>query len=111
MVEEDQNIVEEDQYPQLYADPEKWAEVQKYLADVEKEKTAIYSDIANNLIDSVKQYSEKRRQNITFMVASLIGLIFISMAYLTYLDKVGGETFAFVTGTIVGYIISLLKQN
>jgi hypothetical protein len=32
------------------------------------------------------------------------------MAFLTYSGKVGGETFAFVTGTIVGYIISVLKQ-
>jgi hypothetical protein len=37
-----------------------------------------------------------------------VGIIFLVTAFLTYLGKIGGETFSFVAGTIVGYIISLL---
>ena len=50
------------------------------------------------------------RRLMTFAVFTFIAIIFFSMAILTFYNKISGETFAFVAGTIVGYIISILKQ-
>jgi hypothetical protein len=95
----------------LIKDETKWLEVEKYKADVSKFQTEKYLEIGNKLIDSYKEYATSGRRMITTAVFVFIALIFVSMAILTFFDKVNGETFAFVTGTIVGYIISILKQN
>lgn len=106
MVEE-----EEPGYHFFIKDEQKWLEVEKYKVDVAKLQTEKYLEIGNKLIDSYKEYATSGRRIITTAVFLFIALIFVSMAILTYFDKVTGETFAFVTGTIVGYIISILKQN
>mgnify|MGYP000453931800 CR=1 FL=1 len=41
----------------------------------------------------------------------LIGAVVIGAIILTWLGKVSGETFAFLMGTVVGYIISLLAKH
>ena len=92
-------------------DADKWAEIERYRADIEKQKVETYAAVAEKIIDSYKEYSWKGRRSLTLMTGALITAIFVAMAVLTYCGKVGGETFAFVTGTIIGYIISLLKQG
>ena len=106
MNEEQEN---EPQY--LIKDEQKWLEVEKYKADVERYKTEKYLELGNKAIDAIKEYVITGRRNITIAVFIFIGLIFFSMAFLTYFGKVSGETFALVVGTIIGYIISLLKQS
>jgi hypothetical protein len=91
-------------------DEQKWLEVEKYKANVEKYKTEKYVELLNKGLEAFKEYATRTKRNITIGVFVLITLIFFSMATLTYFGKVGGETFAFVTGTIIGYIISVLKQ-
>jgi hypothetical protein len=103
---------DDERVPEFFIkDEEKWVEVEKYKADVEKLKIEKYTDLINKGIISFKEYATTGRRNITIAVFLLILFIFISMAFLTYLGRVSGETFAFVTGTIIGYIISILKQN
>jgi hypothetical protein len=92
-------------------DEQKWLEAEKYKADIEKLKIEKYSELGYKTIDSIKEYVIKGQRNITIAGFILIGLIFVSMAGLTYYGKVGGETFALATGTIIGYIISILKQG
>ena len=92
-------------------DEEKWLESERYKADIERLKTEKYSELGYKLIDSYKEYVSSGRRTITVAVFIFIGLIFFTMAVLTYFDKINGETFAFVTGTIIGYIISILKQS
>jgi hypothetical protein len=60
------------------------------------------------LVNAVKDYYIRGRKLLTLSAFTLIATIFCVMAFLTFIGRVGGETFAFVTGTIVGYIISLL---
>ncbi len=95
----------------LIKDEQKWLEVEKYKADIEKYKTEKYIEIISEAIGSYKEYAAKGKRNITIGVFVLVAIIFLAMAFLTGVGKVGGETFAFVTGTIVGYIISILKQS
>jgi hypothetical protein len=78
-----------------------WSEVEKYKADK-------ISEGFSKLIDAFREYYLKTVR-ITLLAAwIIICLIFLATALLTYLGKVSGETFSFVAGTIVGYIISLL---
>ena len=65
----------------------------------------------NNLVNAFKDYYLKGHRLLTLSAFTLIALIFCVIAFLTYMGRVGGETFAFVTGTIVGYIISLLAPK
>ena len=102
---------EQDEPRYLIKDEEKWFEIEKYKAEIEKYKTEKYIEVINNAIGAYKDYTVRSKRTITFGVFILITLIFFSMAILTYFNKVGGETFAFVTGTIIGYIISILKQG
>jgi len=107
MNEEQQEI--EPQY--LIKDEQKWLEAEKYKTDIEKLKTEKYSELGFKAIDAIKEYVISGRRNITAAVFIFIGLIFFTMAVLTFFGKINGETFAFVSGTIIGYIISILKQS
>jgi xanthine/uracil permease len=43
------------------------------------------------------------------LVHFIAGLVVLSSTILTWYGKLGGETYAFLMGTIIGYIISLLS--
>ena len=94
----------------LIKDEQKWLEVEKYKADLEKYKTDKYVELLNDAINAIKEYTLRSKRTITIAVFIFIAIIFVTMAILTYYGRVGGETFAFVAGTIIGYIISLLRQ-
>jgi len=78
-----------------------WAETTKYQTDK-------IVEAFNTLVNAFKDYYLKGHRLLTLSAITLIAMIFCVMAFLTFSGRVGGETFAFVTGTIVGYIISLL---
>jgi len=95
------------------------AEKEKSLREVNIEATKIWAEMTryqtdriveafNVLVNAVKDYYIRGRKLLTLSAFMLIATIFCVMAFLTFIGRVGGETFAFVTGTIVGYIISLL---
>lgn len=95
------------------------AEKEKSLREVNIEATKIWAETTryqtdriveafNVLVNAVKDYYIRGRKLLTLSAFMLIATIFCVMAFLTFIGRVGGETFAFVTGTIVGYIISLL---
>jgi hypothetical protein len=95
------------------------AEKEKSLREVNIEATKIWAETTryqtdriveafNVLVNAVKNYYIRGRKLLTLSAFMLIATIFCVMAFLTFIGRVGGETFAFVTGTIVGYIISLL---
>ena len=83
-------------------------EAEKLRYEIIKYQTDKYTEAFNNLVNALKEYYTKGRKLITLSAFILIGIIFATMAFLTYYKIIGGETFAFVSGTIVGYIISLL---
>jgi len=78
-----------------------WAETTKYQTDK-------IVEAFNALVNAFKDYYLKGYRLLTLSAIMLIAMIFCVMAFLTFIGRVWGETFAFVTGTIVGYIISLL---
>jgi hypothetical protein len=90
-------------------DEQKWLEIEKAKLENEKFNTERYIEFGNGVISAYKEYVSSGRRTITIASFIFIGLIFVSMAFLTFYGKLNGETFAFVTGTIVGYIINLLK--
>ena len=93
----------------LIRDEQKWLDAEKYKADVERYQTEKYCEVINKAIDAIKEFTIKGKRNITIAVFTFVALIFFTMALLTYYDKISGETFVFVAGTIVGYIIGMLK--
>jgi hypothetical protein len=101
---------EESGYQFFIKDEQKWLEVEKYKADIEKQKTEKLLELGSKGIDAYKEFAMIGRRNITVAVFIFIGIVYASMAVLTYFGKVNGETFALVTGTIIGYLISILKQ-
>jgi hypothetical protein len=96
------------------------AEKEKSLREVNIEATKIWAETTryqtdriveafNVLVNAVKNYYIRGRKLLTLSAFMLIATIFCVMAFLTFIGRVGGETFAFVTGTIVRYIISLTR--
>ena len=83
-------------------------EAQKIWSEVEKYKVDKISESVSKLIDAFKEYYLRTARITSLSAWIILGLIFSVTAFLTYLGKIGGETFSFVAGTIVGYIISLL---
>jgi hypothetical protein len=79
-----------------------WSETEKYKYDK-------ISDAMYNFVNTVKDYYLKGKIIHSISSFILVGIIFGTVAFLTWLGKISGETFAFVSGTIVGYIITLLK--
>ncbi|MEB3780552.1 MAG: hypothetical protein GSR85_10060 [Desulfurococcales archaeon] len=99
-------------------DPKTWADIQSRWVDVElrkidaeKEKVKAYVELAKESIDSLKDYYLKKIPRITIPAYILIGAVVIGATGLTWLGKISGETFAFLMGTVVGYIISLLSKH
>jgi hypothetical protein len=96
------------------------AEKEKSPREVNIEATKIWAETTrcqtdrivkafNVLVNAVKDYYIRGRKLLTLSAFTPIAMIFCVMAFLTFIGRVGGETFAFVTGTIVGYIISLTR--
>ena len=99
-------------------DPGTWASIQSKCVDVklkeievEREKIKAFAKIAEEGMGSLKDYYLKKILRTTIPAYILIGAVVIGATVLTWLGKVGGETFAFLLGTIVGYIISLLSKH
>jgi len=76
-------------------------EVERYKADKVYEGFSL-------LVEAFKEYYLRTGKMMVLSAWIAITIIFVLSAYLTYLGKVSGETFSFIAGTIVGYIISLL---
>jgi len=99
-------------------DSKTWADIQSKQIDVrlkeievEREKIKAFIDLAREGMKSLKDYYLRKIPRATVPAYILIATIVIGATILTWLDKVGGETFAFLMGTVVGYIISLLAKH
>lgn len=89
----------------------KWAEVRLKEVEAEREKTRALIELAREGINSLKDYYLKKIPRATLPAHILISTVVIGTIILTWLGKVEGETFAFLMGTVVGYIISLLSKH
>jgi len=70
-----------------------WSETTKY-------QTERIVEAFNMLVNAFKDYYLRGHRLITLSAFTLIGVIFCVMAALTFIGRISGETFAFVTGTI-----------
>jgi len=95
----------------LNIDSETWAEIQRKWIDVDREKIKALVDVAKEIVNGLKDYYLKKVHKVTLPSYILIAIVVIVATILTGLGKVSGETFAFLMGTIVGYIISLLSKH
>lgn len=64
----------------------------------------------NSLIEWYPKASGEGKRLVTKIFVSLIVCIVIGMGILTYLDKVSGDSFVFVVGTLIGYIFAFLQK-
>ncbi len=46
-----------------------------------------------------------------WIAVAVVGLVVITAAGLTYVDKVDGSTFTFLLGLIVGYVLTFIKDS
>lgn len=56
-----------------------------------------------------KAYSEGKRVITTFLFA-MISCIVIGLWILTFYDKISGDSFVFVIGTLLGYLFAFLQK-
>ena len=89
----------------------KWVEVRLKEIEAEREKTKTFVELAREGMNSLKDYYLRKIPRATLPAYILVGIVVVGATVLTWLGKVGGETFAFLMGTVVGYIISLLSKH
>ena len=78
-------------------------ETSKYVAD------KLYQGFSE-LVTAYKDYIVKKATRITIPLYILLIIVFVGSALLTYTGHISGEAMVFLTGAIVGYIISLLSE-
>ena len=83
-------------------------EAAKIMAESNKEIAKQVNQTFREMVNALKDYYLKTRKIVDISGFILIGGITLIVALLTFIGKVGGETFAFFAGTIIGYIIGLL---
>jgi len=97
--------------PKIWADIQyKWIEVRLKEIEVERERAKGYIELAREGVNSLKDYYLRKIPRTTIPAYLIVAVIVFGAIALTWLGKVSGETFAFLMGTIVGYIISLLSR-
>jgi len=89
----------------------KWVDVRLKEIEAEREKVKAYVELAREGMNTLKDYYLRKIPRATIPAYILVGAVVIGAIVLTWLGRVGGETFAFLMGTIVGYIISLLSKH
>jgi F0F1-type ATP synthase assembly protein I len=91
-------------------DAETWAEVEKKRIESENEKTTKIIELAREIADKFEKYQSAKISRVVLLSYLVIGGIIIGSTILTWIGKVGGETYAFLMGTVIGYIISILSE-
>lgn len=107
---------EESKQPIVYSVPpsvdgKTWAEVEKAKIDAQNKQIDKISQIINNITASFKDYYMKKTARATYPAYIMIGMIAIIAGILAWTGKISGETFAFLGGSIVGYLISILSKH
>ncbi|AMM53499.1 hypothetical protein [Pyrococcus kukulkanii] len=96
-------------------DPKTWAEVQKMWADVERERIKSdkekWENIGKLLADTFYRYNVDKVVKVTTPVYWMMVFIVIVSAVLTAINKVSGDAFTFLMGTIAGYLISIVSKH
>jgi hypothetical protein len=81
----------------------------------EKLSGQIMDFLSKNIPDFMKYWGEGQKSeyhvatSIPKWIMILVGTMFLTVAVLTFYDKVPGESLTFLTGVIVGYLLSILK--
>ena len=88
-----------------------------YDPEVEKIKIEAYKDIQKgwqdkvievaNILKEVWLVGKEAEKKVTYYIFIVISIIFLGTLYLTKIGVVPGESFAFLVGIIVGYLISI----
>lgn len=89
----------------------KWIDVRLREIETEKEKTEVFAELAKEAMNTLKDYYLKKIPKISLPAYILVGIVVGAVTFMTWLNKVSGETFAFLMGTVVGYIITLLSKR
>jgi len=92
-------------------DSKTWADIQSKWIEVEREKNRALIELAGEVVNNLRDYYLKKTTRATIPAYVLIATVVIGAIALTWLGRVSGETFSFLMGTIVGYIISLLSKH
>ncbi len=91
-------------------DSKTWAEVRLKEIEVQRETVRVLEALAKDLSNTLKDYYLRKIPRTTIPAYTIAGLVVLSSTILTWYGKLGGETYAFLMGTIIGYIISLLSR-
>ena len=89
----------------------KWVDVKLREIEAEREKARAPVELAREGTNSLKDYYLRKIPRATMPAYILIGAIVVGATILTWLGRVGGETFAFLMGTVVGYIFPVVGTS
>ena len=102
------NKIKEAVEPELLNDPgNNWLAVLLTKAD---NLTKIIQELGGKWIQS-KKTDVRFKVYLGFFALGFVIIIVGSMLYLTVIGRVDGSTFAFLMGTIVGYVLTYLQDN
>jgi len=92
-------------------DGKTWAEVEKKRLEVQKYQIDKADAIIRDIAKIAKEYYGRKTMNIALISFFMIGGIAFAAGLLTFIGRLSGETFAFLAGSIVGYIITILAKH
>ena len=88
-----------------------WVDIEKQRIDVEKQKLKSLNDIVTFGVNKLEEYYLKKMPKLVWPVYGIMGLVILASGYLTYQGRISGDTFAFLMGTIAGYLISVISKH
>jgi len=94
-------------------DAKTWAEVQKRWAEVEEKKTeqtAKIIELTKDLAGRLERYYSAKTSKFVWPSIALIAAVIGTSTALAWIGRVSGETYAFLMGTVIGYLISILTR-
>ena len=95
-------------------DAKTWAEVQKRWAEIEEKKidqtAKIIESLTKDFADRFERYYSGKISKFLWSSVGLIAAVIIASTVLAWIGRVGGETYAFLMGTVIGYLISILTK-
>ena len=88
----------------------RWAEVEEKRIEAQKERDSAIREIIKDIASRFERYYTAKTSRIAWPSYALITGIIIASTFLTWIGRVGGETYAFLMGTVIGYLISILTK-
>ena len=86
-------------------------EIEKLRIETEEQKINYMYELGKQAIEAFRNYYLQKTTRLVISSYTIVGITVVIAGILTYMGKISGETFSFLAGSIVGYIISVLAKH